>query len=221
MKEEKKCRQISFFFFFFFFSRQLAFIYNLSTLNNPHKKQALLDTHLHTAWARFYASPRRRRTEMIPKSATTLRRGDSVVVFSSSSSSSSSSFSLFGKRRRFNLHHPCPRRRHQNHQTHHHHHHHPPKKYSSRGVLSFAAVKDDANARDEDFLHKLGVKLRKETGREAKMPPGRVGLFGVRETLEYLMDSNAFVETRVKKYGPIFKTAFFFKPTIAFERSRG
>ena len=48
------------------------------------------------------------------------------------------------------------------------------------------------------------------------MPPGRVGLFGVRETLEYLMDSNAFVETRVKKYGPIFKTAFFFKPTIAF-----
>ena len=139
-----------------------------------------------------------------------------MVVFSSSSSSSSSSFSLFGKRRRFNLHHPCPRRRHQNHQTHHHHHHHPPKKYSSRGVLSFAAVKDDANARDEDFLHKLGVKLRKETGREAKMPPGRVGLFGVRETLEYLMDSNAFVETRVKKYGPIFKTAFFFKPTIAF-----
>ena len=48
------------------------------------------------------------------------------------------------------------------------------------------------------------------------MPPGRVGLFGVRETLEYLMDSNAFGETRVKKYGPIFKTAFFFKPTIAF-----
>jgi len=150
---------------------------------------------------------------MIPKSATTLRRGDSVVVFSSSSSFS------FGKRRRFVLlheaHHPCRHRRH--HQTHHQH----PKKYSSRGAPSFAAVNDDANARDEDFLHKLGVKLRKETGREAKMPPGRVGLFGVRETLEYLMDSNAFVETRVKKYGPIFKTAFFFKPTIAFERSRG
>ena len=40
--------------------------------------------------------------------------------------------------------------------------------------------------------------------------------FGVRETLEYLMDSNAFVEKRVAKYGPVFKTAFFFKPTIAF-----
>ena len=135
-----------------------------------------------------------------------------MVVFSSSSS-----FSLFGKRRRFILPRPCPRRRHRNHQTHRHrHHHHHPKRYSSRGVPSFAAVNDDANARDEDFLHTLGVKLRKETGREAQMPPGRVGLFGVRETLEYLMDSNAFVETRVKKYGPIFKTAFFFKPTIAF-----
>jgi len=65
-----------------------------------------------------------------------------------------------------------------------------------------------------DFLHELGVKLRNED--ESKMPPGRVGLFGIRETLEYLLDSNKFVETRVEKYGPIFKTAFFFKPTIAF-----
>ena len=65
-----------------------------------------------------------------------------------------------------------------------------------------------------DFLHELGVKFRNED--ESKMPPGRVGLFGIRETLEYLLDSNKFVETRVEKYGPIFKTAFFFKPTIAF-----
>ena len=67
---------------------------------------------------------------------------------------------------------------------------------------------------DDDVFDALGKRLRKEEA--MTLPPGRVGLFGVRETLEYLMDSNAFVEKRVAKYGPMFKTAFFFKPTIAF-----
>ena len=69
---------------------------------------------------------------------------------------------------------------------------------------------------DDDVFDALGKRLRKEDEKAMTLPPGRVGLFGVRETLEYLMDSNAFVEKRVAKYGPVFKTAFFFKPTIAF-----
>ena len=69
---------------------------------------------------------------------------------------------------------------------------------------------------DDDVFDALGKRLRKEDEKAMTLPPGRVGLFGVRETLEYLMDSNAFVEKRVAKYGPMFKTAFFFKPTIAF-----
>ena len=46
--------------------------------------------------------------------------------------------------------------------------------------------------------------------------PGRVGLFGARETFEYLADPNAFIRSRVAKYGPVFKTGFFFKPAIVF-----
>ena len=48
------------------------------------------------------------------------------------------------------------------------------------------------------------------------LPPGRVGLFGARETFEYLADPNAFIRSRVAKYGPVFKTGFFFKPAIVF-----
>ena len=157
---------------------------------------------------------------MIPKSATTTlrRRGDSVVVF----------FHLLlpfrcsGKEEDPSSLVPRRRRRHQNHQT-SSSSSSSSEKYSSRGVPSFAAVNDDANARDEDFLHTLGVKLRKETGREAQMPPGRVGLFGVRETLEYLMDSNAFVETRVKKVRTDFQDGFFLQTDdrVRVERSRG
>ena len=43
-----------------------------------------------------------------------------------------------------------------------------------------------------------------------------MGALGVRETLEYLADSNGFVRRRVERYGPIFKTALFFKPAIVF-----
>ena len=43
-----------------------------------------------------------------------------------------------------------------------------------------------------------------------------MGLFGARETFEYLADPNAFIKKRVAKYGPVFKTGFFFKPAIVF-----
>lgn len=48
------------------------------------------------------------------------------------------------------------------------------------------------------------------------LPPGRVGLFGLRETFAYLADPNRFVSDRVAKHGPVFKTAIFFKPAIVF-----
>ena len=67
---------------------------------------------------------------------------------------------------------------------------------------------------DNGIFQKAGEKLRNES--ELRVPPGRVGLFGVRETLEYLKDPNAFVKDRVERYGPVFKTAFFFKPAIVF-----
>jgi len=65
-----------------------------------------------------------------------------------------------------------------------------------------------------DLGQALGERLRGET--RMNLPPGRVGAFGVRETLEYLRDPNAFVATRVAKYGPVFKTGFFFKPAVVF-----
>lgn len=49
-----------------------------------------------------------------------------------------------------------------------------------------------------------------------RLPPGRVGLFGARETLEYVVDPNAFIARRVERYGDVFKTAFFFKKAIVF-----
>jgi len=49
-----------------------------------------------------------------------------------------------------------------------------------------------------------------------ELPPGRVGLFGIRETIEYLQDPRAFIKKRVDMYGPVFKTGFFFKPAIVF-----
>ena len=65
-----------------------------------------------------------------------------------------------------------------------------------------------------DLGQAIGTLARGERG--ATLPPGRVGALGVRETLEYLADSNGFVRRRVERYGPIFKTALFFKPAIVF-----
>ena len=65
-----------------------------------------------------------------------------------------------------------------------------------------------------DLGQTLGAIKRKEA--LLSLPPGKVGLFGARETFEYLADPNAFIEKRVRKYGPVFKTGFFFKPAVVF-----
>ena len=65
-----------------------------------------------------------------------------------------------------------------------------------------------------DLGQTLGAIKRKEA--LLSLPPGKVGLFGARETFEYLADPNAFIQKRVAKYGPVFKTGFFFKPAIVF-----
>ena len=67
---------------------------------------------------------------------------------------------------------------------------------------------------DLDLGQVLGAIKRGEGA--LNLPPGRVGLFGARETFEYLADPNAFISSRVAKYGPVFKTGFFFKPAIVF-----
>ena len=71
-----------------------------------------------------------------------------------------------------------------------------------------------ARARAFDLGQAIGELARGERG--VTLPPGRVGAIGVRETLEYLADSNGFVRRRVERYGPVFKTAMFFKPAIVF-----
>ena len=38
-----------------------------------------------------------------------------------------------------------------------------------------------------------------------QLPPGKVGITGIRETLEYLADPRAFIKKRVAMYGPVFK----------------
>lgn len=75
-------------------------------------------------------------------------------------------------------------------------------------------VDGDSNRHDGDVGQFLGAMIRGERG--LKLPPGRVGLFGCRETLEYVTDPNGFVRRRVERYGPTFKTAMFFKPAVVF-----
>ena len=44
--------------------------------------------------------------------------------------------------------------------------------------------------------------------------PGRKGLFiGIRESLAYLRDPDHFIAERTKRYGPVFGTTLFFRPT--------
>ena len=62
---------------------------------------------------------------------------------------------------------------------------------------------------DDDVFDALGREVEKRRREGDDVATWTRRAFGVRETLEYLMDSNAFVEKRVAKYGPVFKTAFF------------
>ena len=79
-------------------------------------------------------------------------------------------------------------------------------------LITQSKLKFDPDALD--LGQTLGTIKRKEG--LLNLPPGKVGLFGLRETFEYLRDPNAFIKTRVQKYGPVFKTGFFFKPAIVF-----
>jgi cytochrome P450 len=67
---------------------------------------------------------------------------------------------------------------------------------------------------ETDIGQAIGSIVRKEV--TLNLPPGRVGLSGIRETFEYLQDPRGFIERRVEAYGPVFKTGFFFKPAIVF-----
>jgi hypothetical protein len=56
---------------------------------------------------------------------------------------------------------------------------------------------------------------------KAPLPPGRLGLPFIGETLEYMIaaksnNSLAFFNSRVAKYGEIFKTNILFAPSISF-----
>lgn len=51
------------------------------------------------------------------------------------------------------------------------------------------------------------------TTKPAPLPPGKTGLPFVGEVNEFLKDGFAFVEERVRKYGPIFKTRILGRPT--------
>ena len=83
-----------------------------------------------------------------------------------------------------------------------------------RGRVSAAAPRAALDLDALDLGQTLGTIMRKEL--QLNLPPGKVGLFGVRETFEYLADPNAFIKKRVAKYGPVFKTGFFFKPAVVF-----
>jgi len=51
------------------------------------------------------------------------------------------------------------------------------------------------------------------TAKPAPLPPGKTGLPFLGEVNDFLKDGFAFVEERVKKYGPIFKTRILGRPT--------
>lgn len=98
-----------------------------------------------------------------------------------------------------------------------------PRRHARRDGRSSGTGRRDATAVplfvraglfDLDIGQVLGSIKRKEGVLE--LPPGRVGLFGARETIEYLQDPRAFIKKRVQMYGPVFKTGFFFKPAVVF-----
>jgi len=86
-----------------------------------------------------------------------------------------------------------------------------------RGYRASGRRRDDVSVFSDsvfDLGQAIGERVRGES--RLTLPPGRVGLFGVRETLEYLGDANGFIERRRQKYGDVFKTALFFKPAVVF-----
>jgi len=46
-------------------------------------------------------------------------------------------------------------------------------------------------------------------------PPGKKGfLIGLRESIEYLINGDKFIEDRTAEFGPVFSTTLFFRPTV-------
>ncbi len=46
-------------------------------------------------------------------------------------------------------------------------------------------------------------------------PPGKEGfLIGLRESIEYLVNGDKFIEDRTAEFGPVFSTTLFFRPTV-------
>ena len=46
-------------------------------------------------------------------------------------------------------------------------------------------------------------------------PPGKKGfLIGLRESIEYLVNGDKFIEERTAEFGPVFSTTLFFRPTV-------
>ena len=46
------------------------------------------------------------------------------------------------------------------------------------------------------------------------LPPGRMGLPGIGESIQYLRDPEGFIAERQEQYGNVFKTHLFGRPTI-------
>lgn len=58
----------------------------------------------------------------------------------------------------------------------------------------------------------IGSLLRRR--RHRRTPPGTLGIPFLGETVQFALDPKAFVDTRIKKYGPIFKTNVLFCPVV-------
>ena len=53
------------------------------------------------------------------------------------------------------------------------------------------------------------------TRMELNPPPGKTGfLIGLRESIEYLVNGDKFIQDRTEEFGPVFSTTLFFRPTV-------
>ena len=65
----------------------------------------------------------------------------------------------------------------------------------------------------------VGGRMRALSHGRVKMalnpPPGKKGfLIGLRESIEYLVNGDKFIEERTAEFGPVFSTTLFFRPTV-------
>jgi cytochrome P450 len=58
--------------------------------------------------------------------------------------------------------------------------------------------------------------IKKTQEGKSGMPPGSLGLPIIGETLSYAKNPHRFFETRVSKYGPVFKTRILGRPVVCF-----